>query len=296
MLDPVSQWNLLADCAKDWGFSSESHDEIEHKHNGSNFSMEEFDLSWQDKEIEESSVRLTHYTNLSESEEKSILRELVSNPKNANLWRLCLMAYGKDKFADLDNSLENPLEGVEAWLVEGIKKGWLRREERQYNLPLIEYPLFEYRLSADCHSFGKCFSVVVFRVNADSSQNDLLLQCFAKYLTTEDYLCEIKGVGYILVLAGRKSFAASAVMEKIADNYEKKLLANGFDTVFSVGLAEFCQGDTVETLLDHAKQALAMPSPIGIKVKSYIINNQQKREESSSIVHSNEKRFLFFGI
>ncbi len=296
MLDPISQLNLLADCAKDWGFSSEVTDDHAHKNDNENFSMEEFDLTWQDEEIEESSVRLTHYANLTDVEEKSILRELVSNPKNANLWRLCLMGYSKENFAHIGDSLDSPLEGVEAWLAEGIKKGWLRREERQYNLPLIEYPLFEYRLGVDCRNFGKNFSVVVFRVNADASQNDILLQCFAKYLSSDDYLCEVKGVGYILVLAGRKSFAASAIMEKISDNFEKKLRSNRIETVYSIGLAEYIQGDTADTVLDHAKQALSLPSPIGIKVKSYINNNQQKKEESSSLVHSNEKRFLFFGI
>ena len=296
MLDPISQLNLLADCAKDWGFSSEVTDDHAHKNDNENFSMEEFDLTWQDEEIEESSVRLTHYANLTDVEEKSILRELVSNPKNANLWRLCLMGYSKENFAHIGDSLDSPLDGVEAWLAEGIKKGWLRREERQYNLPLIEYPLFEYRLGVDCRNFGKNFSVVVFRINADASQNDILLQCFAKYLSSDDYLCEVKGVGYILVLAGRKSFAASAIMEKISDNFEKKLRSNRLETIYSIGLAEYIQGDTADTVLDYAKQALSLPSPIGIKVKSYINNNQQKKEESSSLVHSNEKRFLFFGI
>ena len=83
-------------------------------------------------------------------------------------------------------------------------------------------------------------------------------------------------------------------MEKIIDDLEQKLHREHIELDFNVGLTEFCPMDTAENLLDHAKQALSLPSPTGIRVKSFI--KQENKQEKNSFVHANEKRFLFFGV
>ncbi len=303
MLDSASQWNLLADCAKDWGFAAEMpKTESEPK---PQFSLRELADSLRDEDDDDAAAAeiadmrtgqadLVHYAVLSEQEEKALLHDLMANPKNATLWQLCLMGYSRENIAQYADSLESPLQGVEAWLMEGIKKGWLRRQERHYDLTVLEYPLFVHRLERDCQLGGGVFTLGLVKIRTSDLVRDILLQSCAAHLSVEDYLCNINGLGYALVFWGRKNFAASAVMEKILDNLEQNLHREHIAEQFSAGLSEYCRQDTAEALLDHAKQALSMPSPAGIRVKSYI--NRQQTAENNSLVHSNEKRFLFFGV
>lgn len=296
MLDSASQWNLLADCAKDWGFHADAVEAEQKETAKPQFSLQDMADTFAEDDSMENYTPLTHlvhFANLNEQEEKALLYEIMRNPKNSTLWQLCLMGYSKENFAKFSESLQNPLEGVEAWLLEGIKKGWLRKIEKEYNLTLLEYPLFIHRLQGECQC-ADVFTLGLVKIQASDLVHDLILQSFAKYLTLDDYISKINGLGYVVVLAGRKNFSASAVMEKISDDLEQKLHKEHIDLDFNVGLTEFCPMDTAENLLDHAKQALSLPSPTGIKVKSFI--NQAKKHENNSFVHSNEKRFLFFGV
>lgn len=296
MLDSASQWNLLADCAKDWGFCCDAAQTVPNESTKPQFSLQDVVDTFQKEDGFENYAPLTHlvhFANLNEQEEKALLYEIMGNPKNATVWQLCLMGYSKENFAKFSESLQSPLEGVEAWLLEGIKKGWLRKIEKEYNLTLLEYPLFIHRLQRECQC-ADVFTLGLVKIQASDLVHDLMMQSFAKYLTLDDYISKIGGLGYVLVLSGRKNFSASAVMEKISDELEQKLHKEHIALEFNVGLSEFCSSDTAEKLLDNAKQALSLPSPAGIKVKSFI--NQEKKQENNSFVHSNEKRFLFFGV
>ena len=296
MLDSASQWNLLADCAKDWGFSSDAADTAQTEQAKPQFSMQDIaeEESFEETAPQFASLtHLVHFANLNEQEEKALLYDIMQNPKNATVWQLCLMGYSKENFAEFSETLQNPLEGVEAWLLEGIKKGWLWKIEKEYNLTLLEYPLFIHRLQKECQCSG-VFTVGLVKIQTSDLVHDLIMQSFAKYLTIEDYISKMNGLGYIIVLSGRRNFSASAVMEKIIDDLEQKLHREHIELDFNVGLTEFCPMDTAENLLDHAKQALSLPSPTGIRVKSFI--KQENKQEKNSFVHANEKRFLFFGV
>lgn len=297
MLDSASQWNLLADCAKDWGFCSDAVQAEQKESAKPQFSLQDMADSFKNEDTFEEDyaplTHLVHFANLNEQEEKALLYDIMGNPKNATVWQLCLMGYSKENFAKFSESLQSPLEGVEAWLLEGIKKGWLRKIEKEYNLTLLEYPLFIHRLQKECQ-YAESFTLGLVKIQASDLVHDLVLQSFAKYLTLDDYISKISGLGYVVVLAGRKNFSASAVMEKISDELERKLHNEHIGLEFNVGLSEYCPLDTAEKLLDNAKQALSLPSPAGIKVKSFI--NHEKKQENNSFVHSNEKRFLFFGV
>lgn len=285
MLDSAGRWNLLADCAKDWGFCSEASETEEEK---TQFSLQ--DIADTRQEGHSSASRLVHYADLSEQEEKALLCELSENPENANVWQLYLMGGSQKNDSLGTDSFENPLNGVQDWLLQGIKKGWLRKIEKRYALTLLEYPLFIQRLQRDCQS-SAIFTVGLVKIQTSDFIQDLLFQSFEKFLSAEDYFCKINELGYSFVLTGRKNFSASAVMEKIIEVLERKLHNENMKCDFSIGLSEFCHSETAESLLDHAKQALSMPSLAGIKVKSFI--NQQKSQEKNSLVHSDEKRFLF---
>ena len=301
MLDSASQWNLLADCAKDWGFHADTVETEQQKEAAKpQFSLQDLGQDMANSFGEEDGfddyaplTHLVHFANLNEQEEKALLYDIMANPKIATVWQLCLMGYSKENFAKFAESMQSPLEGVEAWLLEGIKKGWLRKIEKEYNLTLLEYPLFIHRLQQECQC-ADVFTLGLVKIQASDLVHDLMMQSFAKYLTLDDYISKISGLGYVVVLAGRKNFSASAVMEKISDDLEQKLHREHIALDFNVGLTEFCQKDTAENMLDHAKQALSLPSPTGIKVKSFI--NQENKQEKNSFVHSNEKRFLFFGV
>lgn len=286
MLDSAGQWNLLADCAKDWGFCSEASETEEEEK--TRFSLQ--DIADTRQEEHSSVSRLVHYADLSGQEEKTLLCELAANPENANLWQLCLMGDRQENDSLGAGISENSLTGVQDWLLQGIKKGWLRKIEKQYSLTLLEYPLFVHRLQRDCQN-AAVFTVGLVKIQTSDFIQDLLFQSFEKFLSAEDYFCKINELGYALVLTGRKNFSASAVMEKIIEVLERKLHSENMKCDFSIGLSEFCQSETAESMLDHAKQALSTPSPSGIKVKSFI--NQQKSQKKNSLVHSDEKRFLF---
>ncbi len=310
MLDSASQWNLLADCAKDWGFCSDAADSREKNETAPQhgpkpqFSLQ--DIAQLQTEYMESSqtendgsvhaamTDLVHVCGLSSQEEQALLHDLMANPKNAVLWQLCLMGYSKENISRFENSLQSPLEGVETWLLEGIRKGWLRRLEKKYSVNFLAYPLFVHRLQRDCEGAGRPFCVSIVKIQASDFVHDLCMQSFAKHLSEEDYLCKINDLGYAVVLAGRKNFSACAVMEKAADELERFLHREQLELSFSAGVSEFCQADTAETLLDHAKQALSLPSPCGIKVKSFV--REKNLSENNSLVQSDEKRFLFFGM
>lgn len=299
MLDSTSQWNLLADCAKDWGFQSvPEQPETEQK---TQRSAQELAAVWQDKNLTDENagenapqIDLVHYAVLSDQEEKALLHDLMANPKNAALWQLCLMGYSKENIASFSDTLESPLDGVEAWLLEGIKKGWLRRQEKHYALTVLDYPLFVHRLERDCRLGSGAFTVGIVKIQTSDLVHDIFMQSLGKYLSLEDYLCKISGLGYAIVFWGRKNFSASAVMEKILDTLEQNLHKENIGINFSAGMSEYCQQENAENLIDHAKQALSLASPAGIRVKSYIC--RQKTAEKNSLVQSNEKRFLFFGV
>lgn len=300
MLDSTSQWNLLADCAKDWGFRSVS--EQPKTDQKPQFSLQELANSWQGEESAEEDnagenapqMDLVHYAVLSEQEEKALLHDLMANPKNAALWQLCLMGYSKENVARFSDTLESPLDGVEAWLMEGIKKGWLRRQEKHYALTVLDYPLFVHRLERDCQLGSGVFTVGLVKIQTSDLVHDIFMQSLGKHLSLDDYICKISGLGYAIVFWGRKNFSASAVMEKILDTLEQNLHKETIAINFGAGLSEYCRQENAETLIDHAKQALSFASPAGIRVKSYI--DRQKTAEKNSLVHSDEKRFLFFGV
>lgn len=290
MLDSTSQWNLLADCAKDWGFYSESC--LESEDEKPQILVQE-DEDWQERDFY-SETNLIHYAHLTEQEEKTLLQGLMANPANAILWQLCLMGYSKENRVSLEESLENPLEGFDAWLLEGVKKGWLRKKQQIYSLDVLDYSLFLQRLQKDCQNSSQAFTLALVKIQTSDYMHEVLMQNFAKFLGQDDYLSKIKGLGYAIVLSGRKNFAASAVMEKISDAFEQVLHRENIIVDFSVGLSEFCAPENADSLIDRAKHALSMSSPTGMKVKSYI--KQQKNTEKNSLVQSNEKRFLFFGV
>lgn len=314
MLDSTSQRNLLAECAKDWGFCSDVADSREKSGNERQdepkpqFSLQDIAQSWtEDQESSQQGMEaendalghaamtdLVHVCNLSSQEEQALLHDLMANPKNSVLWQLCLMGYSKENISRFENSLQSPLEGVETWLLEGIRKGWLRRLEKQYSVNFLAYSLFVHRLQRDCKEGASPFSLCIVKIQTSDLVHDLCMQSFAKHLSEEDYLCKINGLGYAVTLAGRKNFSACAVMEKVADELERFLQRERLELPFSAGLSEFCLSDTAEILFDHAKQALALPSPCGIKVKSFA--GEKNRTENNSLVQSDEKRFLFFGV
>ena len=130
MLDSASQWNLLADCAKDWGFHAERAETAQTETAKPQFSLQDVANSFEDAGTCDDYAPLTHlvhFANLNEQEEKALLYDIMGNPKNATVWQLCLMGYSKENFAKFSESLQSPLEGVESWLLEGIKKVWLRK-------------------------------------------------------------------------------------------------------------------------------------------------------------------------
>lgn len=326
MLDSTSQWNLLADCAKDWGFRAEQEHDVPQNPQKEALKAPVFSLrdiaeeqpeDWTEERTYESFgnepnkaetfqsaayggtgyealTELKHFSSLTAQEEKALLHELMANPKNATLWQLCLMGYSRENIARFEDTLQSPLEGVEAWLLEGIKKGWLRKLEKQYAVNFLEYPLYIHRLQRDCEGCAGDFSVGLVKIQTSDFVHDLCMQSFEKYLSKEDYLCKINGLGYAVTFGGRKNFSACAVMEKIADMLEQILQREHVDCSFTAGLSEFCQSDTAETLLDRAKQALSLQSPCGIKVKSFV--QEKKNAQKNSLVQSDEKRFLFFGV
>ena len=140
---------------------------------------------------------------------------------------------------------------------------------------------------------GTCpLALAVFAPSGESKKDaqTALPDCIAANTIACDTLGALPDAGYALVLPGANTFKAQAIAERIIDELES---AQGSARA-GIACLEGKHELAAEQLLDNALTALRqiMESPIRVKLFREKENALSMRK---TLVHSNEKRFLFSG-
>lgn len=247
-------------------------------------------------------LALTQYIPLSHSQSEIKAQELLFAPQKNYNWHLCLMGYHANNIStDLnfeESDLRDPLEGIIPWLAEGMRNSWLRHVDMDNMLnPLhssfLSQEVFWQRFVTASEKRRNRLSLVLFKFADIASKKLELRELIEQIListSNQDFFGEIRGLGVALVLPGSGSFGATACAECIMSRMDNNLQ----NISIEVGVAEAMEGENGDTLFAHAKEMLATKPKHGLKVQVY--SHKKKDEEKKSLVQSEEKRFLFFGV
>ena len=245
----------------------------------------------------------TQYSPRSHAQSELEAKKLLLNPQENFNWHVCLMGYHAHNISEnlddtADSELHDPLEGAVSWLTEGMEKGWLRYVDMSsFVSPLhhsfLSQEVFWQRFVSACERKRNRFSLVLFKI-ADTANKDLerleLIEQILMATKKQDFFGEITGLGVALALPDSGSFGATACAERIMSRMDK-ILQN---VSIEVGVAEAEGDENADTLFGYTKEALASKPEHGLRVQVY--RNMKKDKENSSLVQSDEKRFLFFGV
>jgi len=240
---------------------------------------------------------------LSYAQSEAKAKELLLFPKQNNNWHLCLRGYHAHNISEnaesvADSELHDPLEGAVSWLTEGIEKGWLRHVDieafaRPLHHAFLSQERFWQCFASACDRKNNHLSLVLFEIAETAQKKKETLELIEQILIVtknQDFFGEIKGFGVALVLPDSGRFGATACAESILSRMGKVLQ----NISIKVGVAEAEGGDNVDALFAHAKEALANNQEDGREVQVY--RSMKKNKENNSLVQSDEKRFLFFGV
>lgn len=249
-------------------------------------------------------LALTQYVPLSHSQSEIKAQELLFAPQKNYNWHLCLMGYHANNISTNlnfeENELHDPLEGIVKWLTEGMKKSWLRYVDMDSIISPLHYSflsqeVFWQRFVIACETRRNRLSLVLFKFADAASKKMEIRELIEQILIatkSQDFFGEIRGVGVALVLPNSGSFGATACAECIMSRMENSL--NLQNISITVGVAEAGEGENADILFAHTKEVLTMKPKHGLKVHVY--SHTKKDEEKKSLVQSEEKRFLFFGV
>ncbi len=250
----------------------------------------------------------TTYTPLSHAQSQNSAKELMLIPQKNYNWHLCLMGYHAQNIAEglsssSNDDMHDPLEGALPWIAQGMEKGWLRYVNMEdFVSPLhhafLSQEVFWQRFVSACDSKKNRLSLVLFKIANTTNKNRELSELIEQILLAtrpQDFFGEIKGLGVALVLPDYGCFAATACAERILSRMDKILDQTLMDNfVSTVSVAEADTDENADTIFAHAKESLINSNKNNLRVHVY--RNTTKITERKSLVQSDEKRFLFFGV
>ncbi len=231
---------------------------------------------------------------LSQTELLEQIDYLVHHPQNCVKWHVFL----KDNAAKEKSCPEEAKELLE-WLKLGMKKGWLQYIDTDHARPMLNLPIFSSYKDQD--SFWRCYedaclkklgrlSIVLFDLGSAENKDCIfqeLLEQLLHSIRKQDFFGEMPENKVALVLPGTGSFRATALVERILGTLAKNLP----QFYVKAGLAEMEDGEGANTLYANAQKALLQEKDAILRVQVY----HPEKKECESLVHADEKRFLFFG-
>lgn len=265
---------------------------------------------------------LVHDANFQNQDEYVTMAKQILSASTANTWQLNFEEYHHFFNEHLHNESvtgKNSLimDEIVTWFATGIKKGWLQPsyEALQSILPHFEKQTGAHlmhrncltqerlwsKLESTCTKHQGRLSIVLFHIPQTKGNDKIydkeyleLAEQIHTVLRTQDFFGEVSNSMISLVLPDCGVFGATACAERIMSKMTKMLHVQGLLCPFEVGVAERMDGENIDILFAHAKEALSLPLQNDASVHVYRALRTEKKHDS--LVQATEKQFLFFGI